>query len=248
MSALTPERLEEIRAIRDAADPGPWRWHGNTDSPEGLSLENGEWVLLGITRRDRTPDDRQILGYAEWLRECEEFVSREEEEALDPDDPDAADRLRHERSLAKAREEMLTDQWGNPAHDVRLRFGGDDRTTAGLAEDLAVYQVARNQGLPDDTPRDHPKVYRADIVGFRNPNATFIAASRKAVDDLLAEVDRLRDLLAAGIEAFRLTKEYVNTPDKYGFVLLPDVEGWSHFDWTERARAELALITPEAKA
>lgn len=52
-----------------------------------------------------------------------------------------------------------------------------------------------------------------------------------------AEVAALRSVIAEGIEAFRLTKEYVNVPDENGFVLLPDVEGWSHFDWTEKARA-----------
>lgn len=41
---------------------------------------------------------------------------------------------------------------------------------------LAVYQVARNQGLPDGTPRDHPKVYRADVVDINHPDARHMAA------------------------------------------------------------------------
>lgn len=52
--------------------------------------------------------------------------------------------------------------------------------------------------------------------------------------------DALEALVADGIEAFRFTKEYLNVPDENGFVTLPDIEGWSHFDWTQRARAALA--------
>jgi hypothetical protein len=47
------------------------------------------------------------------------------------------------------------------------------------------------RGLPDDTPRDHPKVYRADVVGVNHPNAKALAHSWEHVDMLLAEVHRL---------------------------------------------------------
>lgn len=53
------------------------------------------------------------------------------------------------------------------------------------------------------------------------------------------EREKWAALVADGIDAFRLTKEYVNIPDENGFVLLPDIEGWSHFDWTEKARTML---------
>ena len=47
-------------------------------------------------------------------------------------------------------------------------------------------------------------------------------------------LDGLREaLLAEGIEAFRLTREYV------GEDTLPALPGWSWFDWTEKARAAL---------
>ncbi len=59
-------------------------------------------------------------------------------------------------------------------------------------------------------------------------------------DEAFGEIESLRRLIADGLEAFRLTKEYVNIPDEHGQVLLPDIPGWSHFDWTERARATLA--------
>ena len=47
-------------------------------------------------------------------------------------------------------------------------------------------------------------------------------------------LDGLREaLLAEGIEAFRLTREYV------GEDTLPALPGWSWFDWTEKALAAL---------
>lgn len=55
---------------------------------------------------------------------------------------------------------------------------------------LAVYEVA-----PTATSRDDKRVYRADIIGLRHPDAEFIANSRADVDFLLAEVDRLRTAL-----------------------------------------------------
>lgn len=64
------------------------------------------------------------------------------------------------------------------------------------ASELARYEVA-----PDATERSDPRVYRADLTGFRNPDATFIAAARQDVADLLAEVDRLRAALVNAEDA-----------------------------------------------
>jgi len=49
-----------------------------------------------------------------------------------------------------------------------------------------------------------------------------------------AERDRLAALVADGIEAFRITREYV------GEGLLPEHDGWAWYDWTQRA----AALTP----
>jgi len=65
-------------------------------------------------------------------------------------------------------------------------------------------------------------------------------------DGLQRRLDAVLALIADGVEAFRLTKEYVNIPDANGHVLLPDIEGWSHFDWTTRAAAALDGTAPEA--
>ena len=51
------------------------------------------------------------------------------------------------------------------------------------ADDLAVFEVCR-----EAKRRNDPRVYRGDIVGFRHPDADFIANARQDVDDLLAVV------------------------------------------------------------
>jgi hypothetical protein len=52
------------------------------------------------------------------------------------------------------------------------------------ADELAVFEVCR-----DAKRRTDPRVYRGDVVGFRHPDAEFIAGARQDVDDLLALVD-----------------------------------------------------------
>lgn len=46
---------------------------------------------------------------------------------------------------------------------------------------------------------------------------------------ILKELGELRGLLAEGVEAMRLTREYV------GVEALPPVAGWSWFDWATKA-------------
>ncbi|MGW1682474.1 hypothetical protein [Saccharopolyspora sp. NPDC002376] len=58
-------------------------------------------------------------------------------------------------------------------------------------------QLARFEVAPNATSRTDRRVYRADISGIRNPDATFIEHSRADVDWLVAEVDRLRAAIAA---------------------------------------------------
>lgn len=56
------------------------------------------------------------------------------------------------------------------------------------ASERAVFEVCRSA-----TERTDDRVYRGDVVGFRNADATFIAHSRQDVDDLLALVDQIRE-------------------------------------------------------
>lgn len=60
------------------------------------------------------------------------------------------------------------------------------------ADEFPIFEVALTA-----LGRLDPRVYRADIVGIRHPDAEFIAHARQDVDDLLAEVDRLRSELEA---------------------------------------------------
>ena len=59
------------------------------------------------------------------------------------------------------------------------------------AEALAVFEVARSQQLPDNTPADHPKIYRHDVVDVRNANGRFLAAAWQDIADLLAYIEVL---------------------------------------------------------
>jgi hypothetical protein len=56
---------------------------------------------------------------------------------------------------------------------------------------LVVYEVA-----PDATHREDPRVYRADIVGIRHPDAEFIAHSRRDIASLLAALEAVLALAA----------------------------------------------------
>lgn len=51
------------------------------------------------------------------------------------------------------------------------------------ADEFAVFEV-----YPEATSRNHPRVYRGDIIGLRHPDADFMAHARQDIDDLLAYV------------------------------------------------------------
>ena len=121
-----------------------------------------------------------------------------------------ADRLRRDLSeytdlslsdIEDAVEEWATDEYDQPRTDQRLSVT-DENHIRRTAEELAVYEVARAQGLPDDTPRDHERVYRADVCDLRATNARYLAAANPAaVLGLLNELDTLADRLAHMTEA-----------------------------------------------
>jgi hypothetical protein len=189
--------IDQIRAAHEAATPGPYRWTGNTDNDEvrliglgrrktadGRSLGRGD--VLAVIRRERTSDSPGARGYANYIGDCEQVH--------DPSLNDGKGGYRQPTDgevEQRVRDEWLTDQWGEPAYDNALTVYDPERGAHEFALDLAVYEVARNQGLPDDTPRSHPKVYRADVVDVRNPNARFLRDSWEYVRFLLDEVDRL---------------------------------------------------------
>lgn len=82
---------------------------------------------------------------------------------------------------------MDFERWG--MQRAVPRFLDDESLMMETAKDLMVYEVARNQNLPDETPRSHPQVYRADVVDVRHPNARFMAAANP--ETVLALLSRL---------------------------------------------------------
>jgi len=61
------------------------------------------------------------------------------------------------------------------------------------ASSLAIYEVA-----PEATSKDDPSVYREDIIGFRHPDAAYIAAlSPDVAIALIARVERAEAALRA---------------------------------------------------
>lgn len=105
-------------------------------------------------------------------------------------------------------------------------FGGDAHHTT--AAESAIYEVA-----PDARSAEDRRVYRHDVVGIRNADASFIAHSREDIDTLLAEVDRLAGLLAEGQGSFPDLGEVRQVgwfcEHRYG---TPDAD--THMSWDHR--------------
>lgn len=191
MTVLSPAELAAIKARAEAATPGPWRWRGNTDFDDPRLVGGPRFGdVLGIIRRERQPEDREAKDYASYLRDC--YVR-------DPNlnDGKGGDRPYTDEEIAeRVEDEWLKDQWGETAYDDRLAFYGEPGPVYHYARDLSVYEVC-----PTATSRDDERVYRADIVGLRNPNAEFIAHSRADIDALLAHSDALEE------QGSKLTRE-----------------------------------------
>lgn len=108
---------------------------------------------------------------------------------------------------------LATQRWGRHMVMTFQRWGMqnaqpaffDRPTPTGVRESIAAdatHQAAAEVPIFEVAPhaRDakDPAVYREDIVGLRNADATFIAHSRADVEWLVGEVDRLTALLTAG--------------------------------------------------
>lgn len=85
-------------------------------------------------------------------------------------------------------ETMVMDfiRWGN--QDGLPRFGIEHVMRD--ADKLAIFEVC-----PECTDANDERVYRQNIVGFRHPDAEFIAASRQDVQDLLEHIAYLEQEL-----------------------------------------------------
>lgn len=182
--------IEAIKARAAAASSGPWFWRGNVEFNDPSLCHYkpgyGRVEIMWHHKRERTADDPEAKQYREFLADAKYW-----DQALN-------NGLGAFRSYTDAEldecvhEDYLTDPWGGPQTDSRLCFTDHERLVAMDARDLPVFEVA-----PTATTRDDPRVYRADIIGIRHPDAEFIAHARQDVDDLLAEIDCLRAELEA---------------------------------------------------
>ncbi|HMJ02187.1 MAG TPA: hypothetical protein VK506_04545, partial [Conexibacter sp.] len=137
--------------------------------------------------------------------------------------------LAREQDPLHAREDHLLDPETTYAVLTRgvqtypdLRFqgrkanGGPDVLMHSYRE-MARYEVldgrtvAEHEAAGGKIDGERRDLYREDLVGIDSPDAEFIAHAREDVDELLAEVDRLRDalhILAAAGDAELLAEDF----------------------------------------
>lgn len=157
--------LDRLRAIAEAATPGPWHWSGNIDTGEpylaSWEAGLGRTSVLAIGTADRSKTGRAAASVRAYAAEC----------GLDPDE---------------AVEEWATDNYGEPIQEPRLWFYRDHMAV--YARDHVRFEVA-----PQATTREDPKVYRADITDVLLPDAQHIATfSPATVLALLDEINHLK--------------------------------------------------------
>jgi hypothetical protein len=183
--------FKHLRELAEAATPGPWHWAGNTDTGEPYLATwipgAGRCQVLSIGSADRDPEGPEAKSIRDSMIDC----------GYSEDDAD--DYVR----------EWATDSFGSPRRDPRLQFMTD--LMCADARDLAIYEVA-----PDATSREDPKVYRADVVGIRHPDAAYLAAANpQTVIALLDEIERLRGEVEweyQGIPIYEDGREAVGRP------------------------------------
>lgn len=171
---------EDLRRLAEAATPGPWFWWGNTDN-HSVAL-CGRQPGLGVCEVISTIGvERSTAG-----READRLRS----DLAEYTDMNLSD-------IEDAVQEWAFDEYDQPRIDQRLSVT-DENHIRRTAEELAVYEVARAQGMPDDTPRDHERIYRADVCDLRATNARYIAAANPAaVLGILDQLDAAEARLAA---------------------------------------------------
>lgn len=163
-----------VSRLLDQIPQAPWFWRGNIDHREDVYLAA------------RTPG----LGVVSVLSTVPEAMSDEDWGRMWDDDGDLQEYLDRDDFIASK------DTEEPRRHLAFLDSEGGYMMQVG--RERPVFEVARNQNLPDDTPRDHPKVYRGDVVEVRNPVAQLLALSREMADKLIeqdAEIARLRAMM-----------------------------------------------------
>jgi hypothetical protein len=175
-----PLDIEPIRARHAAATPGPYRWAGNTDYGDVRLAARGGSEVFALIDRERSVDDPQSRAYASYLSDISEVIDGRLRALTEGE---IAERVR--AAIAYDEDEEQPPTYPAIAF-YRPGFAYEH------AVDHVTYEVTRYQDLPEDTPRSHPRIYRADVVDVRNPNARFLRDSWEDVRRLLVEVDRQR--------------------------------------------------------
>lgn len=164
----TAARIAAMTALTAAISPGDWYWGGNTDMGD-------------LELRTRIPGKGVciVLGHTE-----HRYTRKEAEERISSSDLCEEDRQAYIQDLLNHPERLLA-------------FGNPDGRYLVPARDTAIYAVARNQGLPDDTPRTHPEVYRADVIGSRHANAAFMEQAPRNMRAITAALSEIHEAVEA---------------------------------------------------
>lgn len=216
------DKLEDIERRVKAALPGPWGWFGNVASHQVYLATNhsGRLILLSpetvkeeyvyshstervYTLEEARADVLELCGahdenYGEFgglscrCEEVREFLRGElevEEGARHMLDRDS-------RFWAVSRNMRINSelrfqgrkQDGSP--DVMMHSYSDD--------DMARYEVLNGKTLAEHLAAGGKRsdLYREDIVGFASPEAELIAHAPDDMKFLLAEIDRLEEIIA----------------------------------------------------
>lgn len=184
---LSAAERAEMLAVAEAAQQGRWWWGGNLGHHRGdvelhAVVPGDGFGVVDVLRQhavDRTPADADAM-----------FAGVRD--VLDLDEAD----------VSNMKNTWLYDEYKEPRTDNRLAFADPVHHFVTPARELAVFEVARSQNLPDDTRADHPKVYRHDVVDVRNVNARHIVTARpEMILRLLADLDRAEQAAAAAVDA-----------------------------------------------
>lgn len=162
---ITDMHLEKLRRLLDQATVvGSWHWSGNIDTGEPYLAcwvpGAGRCTILGLGWRERSTTGRTANDYRGYLAENGDTPAEIEAEIKD----------------------WATDKYDVPIKEPELWLYDD--MLAVPARSRAIFEVA-----PLAITRDDPKVYRADIVGLRHPDATLIVDGINALPGLLARLD-----------------------------------------------------------
>jgi hypothetical protein len=173
---LDTEQRAALREELTKITPGPWFWWGNTDNHSvalcGRQPGLGVCEVLSTIGVDRDPEGPEGRRLKHGLMSDCDYTEEQ------------ADKFVHEV--------WATDEFSDSRREDQRLALTDEGFLRHNVEDLVVYQVARAQELPEDTPRDHPKVYRADACDVRNLNGRFIAAAPQRITELLDTIDDLQ--------------------------------------------------------